>query len=401
MGAVLVAAAVAAAIVCASGCLTRFDTDRPHFDACKSNVCFLFLQDEPVSFVSPSRQRAHLRSIQRPLTPRSPQHIVFASRASARQQLFPCASPASAPGGLSGSFFAVANRTVPDALCVWAGTGCTFAGLTAFLATTSASSPSHQFAAGGVLLESPARVTDTLHPSSSIIDSSLVIIGPATTGSTSSAPVAVLLRPLTASAWGLLVFILALFGVVGIAVLTVLAPGPVRWSTLFFHVIGEEEADADADAQLARGVSGGTLARGGSGGTNGSRRESLARGRLTDSDASSDGDRWGDAAADALLEKRAARATYRAALWLYRAALSAFLIMFVLFYEISVVNVLFMQNTAERLRKSTEKLSRRELGHYAVLRASAIEEIWRKTGTLAASFLLCVLVSVRISTYVS
>lgn len=64
---------------------------------------------------------------------------------------------------------------------------------------------------------------------------------------------------------------------------------------------------------------------------------------------------------------------------LYRIAIVAILGIFVLFYEVAVVNVLFQQQKS-MLEKSVQTLTDAELKDYAVLKDSALENVWQETG---------------------
>lgn len=81
---------------------------------------------------------------------------------------------------------------------------------------------------------------------------------------------------------------------------------------------------------------------------------------------------------------RAARVTtfatkYGLAMALYRIAVLASLGIFLLFYEMAVVNFLFQEENVS-LSGSVALLSREELGRYAVWKDSALEDVWNMTG---------------------
>lgn len=102
----------------------------------------------------------------------------------------------------------------------------------------------------------------------------------------------------------------------------------------------------------------------------GAREEALAREAIL-----------GGAGAD---EIHAARVTtfatkYGLAMALYRIAVLASLGIFLLFYEMAVVNFLFQEDDV-KLVGGVTSLSRDKLKHYAVLEDSALEEVWNATG---------------------
>lgn len=69
---------------------------------------------------------------------------------------------------------------------------------------------------------------------------------------------------------------------------------------------------------------------------------------------------------------------YQLAMKFYRIAIVAILGIFVLFYEVAVVNVLFQQRQSV-LEKSVQQLTDADLGDYAVLKDSALENVWQET----------------------
>lgn len=70
---------------------------------------------------------------------------------------------------------------------------------------------------------------------------------------------------------------------------------------------------------------------------------------------------------------------YGLSMTLFRIALLAFIAVFALFYEVAVVNFLFQQNSL-RIEKGVRNLSTRELNNFAVLKNSALENVWNATG---------------------
>lgn len=73
-------------------------------------------------------------------------------------------------------------------------------------------------------------------------------------------------------------------------------------------------------------------------------------------------------------------ALYKSSVLLWRIALSMFLVILLLFYEVAVVNFLFLeQSSSEQVRIA--KLNWQALNKFAVLKNSAIESVWSTTGT--------------------
>lgn len=70
---------------------------------------------------------------------------------------------------------------------------------------------------------------------------------------------------------------------------------------------------------------------------------------------------------------------YGLAMALYRIAVLASLGIFLLFYEVAVVNFVFQEQVV-KLSRSVTELSREDLERYAVLRNSALEDVWSRTG---------------------
>ncbi len=257
----------------------------------------------------------------------------------------------------------------------------------AFLSWYSQKEKDYQFGITGLLLESPSRVTKYLQPTISIIDSRLVIVGPPSTANGVSDPFFILLKPFRGGAWILLGSMMALFFAFGVLIVCVFAPHEFGWTTLFFHIMGEPVDESvrpstattpNASADPSQSTTTSSVVSNLRQAANNfvrRRRESI---RDSVSDVWSNIDVENGEEND---DSNGKMARYRAALWLFRVSITMFVLIFILFYEIAVVNFMFMQNNTP-LALNIERLSKPELSEYTILKSSGIEDIWRKIGKL-------------------
>lgn len=146
-------------------CLPRLDMDPDLFEPCKSQLCFIFLRQDP--FVRLDNVR------------HGDDRLVFNATdtiedQSKSQTPFKCSDPDSAFPGLEGIAFDLLKRVGGDALCMWGGDTCTFNNLVQY--TRKKSGDGYQFGITGLLLETEER--QCFHEASTpILDETLLIIG--------------------------------------------------------------------------------------------------------------------------------------------------------------------------------------------------------------------------------
>lgn len=363
-----------------SKCLTRFAKTPALFDRCKTTPCLIFLAED--SFIQLDKSM----------------------KTDAQQVPFRCSDPRGAFPGLTGAMWNILKATATqDAWCIWGGAASSFDDMTAFVTARANSHPLHQFGVASLLLESPSRVSETLSPSISLVESKLVIVG-LRDHKTSFLQLA---EPFQTTAWALfwaMAFVLCAFGAV---IVGVFAPENFRWDVLFFHVMGEGGPTHPAPPPSATPAT--TTAASTQPPTPvpstpppvrgipptidiGLPQESLSsfvrssaplrsrRSRDLEEDRLSGASAWGPRTdgSEAADDSKGHAARYKLAVWLFRSSTAAFILIFVLFYEIAVVNVVVNRATTPKTF-NIKRLSKAKLKQFAVLESSGIEDIWRKT----------------------
>lgn len=171
-------------------CVTAFLTseNRPYFDKCIDNECFVFRTQNPMVFLD--KEMNNLKH-QRPFL------------CSDNRKLY--------SGGLHGVFFDIVNELKPlrnSAYCVWAGANCTFDGIINFIDESVKAGDRHRWISGGISMALSYRIGRNTLPSASIFEGELRIIGPPPSSDyiTPSDAWAAVWKPFTLKGW---VFILA------------------------------------------------------------------------------------------------------------------------------------------------------------------------------------------------
>lgn len=210
-------------------------------------------------------------------------------------------------GGISLNVFKkIVNQTdhsLRNTHCIWAGDDCLFGDLVKFLEDNGGS---HQFAIMGFLLEVSSRMTEKLYPSTSLFDDRMVIIGPVV----KDGPLDRLKQPFRAKAWYLFISMLIIFLIFGMLVVWAFSPEKFSLITMILHFLGEESSTSDVSAQNSH---------------NGLPDESAST-VTSDSDEGNvtPTNRERDALESSMNRNR--QAMYKAAVLLWRIALSAFLV---------------------------------------------------------------------------
>lgn len=310
-----------------------------------------------------------------------------------KQTLFRCKhySSQSAIPGLSGIAFDLHNETSSrDSFCVWGGSECRFNRLVDFIALRAPDK--YRFAVTGLLLETPGR--QIRHDASAaLLDNSMIIIGRRSeTTSKLLYPLEQLRRPFRLSTWGVFLGMVGIFATLALIIAIRFDPKGGRMRTLFFIFAGERGEDRIQDKQDENIQS--PLV------------ESVAPPEAIVADHSDHENRSpaanGEISVDMKIEIEettpqieiaqsqelealerevpSISTRYWAVINFFRLSFGAFVLIFVLFYEVAVVNFLFQQSQVT-INQPVKSLSREELEKYSVLKASALEDVWHQTGT--------------------
>ncbi len=335
-----------------TGCLTRFDNDRKHFERCKKSVCFLFQSQPPVctpipvSVVSP---RAGTGTITNfcvlPIHAKmfEEQFIILdpEMKLERDQHLFPCKRPRKVFEGLKGFAFRIhQDMDLDDALCVWAGAECSFNNMVDFVAEHARSSKTneYQFAITGFVSLLPRRISQYAFPTVSFLESQVFILGRSEKHhSIVSQSFHTVFNAFQLKTWVILIICVASLLCLMFVVSAVFST-PCTFLEVILNVFGE-------------------------------RGQSLAVSPLTFRDVRNDESR----------DKHKLRLMHRGARLVLGIACSAFCIITILFYEISAVNFIFNRKPPN-LGKDVSRLRPDELSQYAVPKATAQESVWRRAG---------------------
>lgn len=273
---------------------------------------------------------------------------------------------------------------------MWAGheQQCSFNGLVDF--TNIMASRGYQFALTGMLLQTPQRMCHHT-PSASFIENQIIVIGEKPMTSTSiQGPLYQLIKPFRFSSWAIFASFFLMFIIVSIAI-TYRFPFYRGLSviTTFFIFVGERDDALAYENNLV--VQAARQRR--------KRRKqnassiidfqvevdmppSVQEDQVTQQDVSP---------TDPVMPKQrkdlsSVATRHDLAMTLFRISVLAYVAIFTLFYEVAVVNFIFLQEKVE-LRKAVNSLSRNQLESYSVLKESSLEAIWNITGILSDLFL--------------
>lgn len=297
------------------------------------------------------------------------------------QTLFKCRDHREAFSDLGGIAFDIHKETASaNSLCVWGGKDCKFNRLVDFIALRAPEG--YQFAITGLLLETPSRQVRHF-PSASIVDSRMIIIGrKKDIKETTRYPLEQLRKPFRNETWAVFFCVTGIFTVLALAIAYKFNKRNMSLLTVFFILAGERGEDRIQEVSQGNGVNPSPTAH----------EDAKISG--TDSERS-DSDSPGRTAENRMRHRRAVKwegntgpgphvsdgvpQSYWLIISLLRMAFGAFVIIFMLFYEVAVVNVLFQQSAVE-LGTNVTDLSDSQLAEYAVLEASALEDVWNETG---------------------
>ena len=311
------------------GCLHRLTTHKEDYNECndpKSNkTCYIFLQQPPFITIDPN---------------------LFDSSDYAANELqkpFPCGKYANIfkekGTKLQGIAFVLHSLTISsDDLCMWGGhpDDCLFNELVDYIDVKGRQNQgAYRFGITGLLLEIPIRQCRH-YSSSAFLDNSMIIIGRRNDSSMVHGPLQQLIRPFHWGSWAILIFFLIIFLLVCISI------------ACRFHIV---------------------------------RRRSLVTGFLLLADAGPEAIAYERQihGREGATRARSFATKYGLSMSFYRFAIMAYVGIFVLFYEVAVVNFLFQQQT-QSLARSVKSLTVNELKEYSVLKDSALELVWNTTG---------------------
>lgn len=302
----------------AGNCLKRLKDFPIEFEECKRINCFMFL-NEPPYITLDKRMKNHNDS-----------------------KLFPCTRPLmSGFSQLQGNAFDVMSSSYEftNALCVWGGPDCQFNDMVNYIDQASSD---YKLGATGLLLENKQRLRENVKPSISLLSEVMVIFGEQQE-SRMGFPVYKLLHPFRRDTWLAFTSFLTAFVMLSMLAARVLGPrsntvSDVIQNTFQFYVCPTfTSVTIESSPIIADGAS------------------MMRRQRL--------GERL---------------ATCRAVRHLMRVSLSVTFVIFLMFYEVAVVNFLFIQQSAPRL-KNVKDLTKEELAQFCVERDAATEDVWNKT----------------------
>lgn len=312
----------------AANCLKQFKEQPQVFERCKHQNCFIFLSEPPYIMLD-KRMKYHEDST-----------------------LFPCSRPRDSTfEHLHGSAFEImaASYKAVDALCVWGGPDCQFNEMVEFIDEQARESPSYKFGATGLLKENKRRLTENVIQSTSLMREELAIFGKHQKNR-KPFPVTVLVRPFRRTTWLAFVLFIAAVGVSAVFTARVFGPRAFTVSDFVqytFHFF--------MDPQLA---------------------VTTAQPHLSLQDSA---DKTPSECDNEERRRTSERfLTYKAARHLMRVALSAMIVIFLLFYEVAVVNFLFIEQSAPKVR-SVKDLTEEDLMQYSVEKKAATEVVWHRT----------------------
>lgn len=302
-------------------CLERFaKNETREFEDCRRKPCFIFLSEEPYVRLDRSMET------------------------DAHTKLFPCNNPRKEFPLLRGSAFNVMALTAvgDGAFCVWGGPNCRFNGMVDFIDAAADERPGYRFGATGLLLENRKRLRANVAQSVSLAQEELGIFGPLM-DTRDTFPFHRLVRPFRALAWASFAVFLA--AILAGAWLTSCAFGGCSLSPRrAFHFFMDPRDAVCGTAPLF------------------SMQESL------------------DNSPAELHRLHMRRRTDRMSAFnvannLLRLSLGSMLVIFLLFYELAVVNFLFIEQSRPNVR-DVRSLPRAELGRYAVEEKAGTEDVW-------------------------
>lgn len=298
-------------------CLARLEKHPEEFESCRSGkkVCFLFINETPLNVITPAKDSFDPIDFQKP---------------------FECGRFRDSFGkkaSVSGLVFRLQNKTSSaNDLCAWVGESCTFHMLVDYLAVMT--KEGYRFAISGLLLETLKRQCH--HESSvAIVSDQLSIIGNRPDSVTARSSI-ILFKPFHWGAWAIFTTMFLLFVVVCFIITWHLQAYRKRsFGQAILILLGSaDESTVEMDPV------------------------------------------WNDGF---MMRRGVYPLRNGVVISLFRVAIGATILIFILFYEVAVVNFLFQASPAE-LSTKVERLTVEELKDYGILANSAMESIWISAG---------------------
>lgn len=128
-------------------------------------------------------------------------------------QPFRCNKESSVTGA-SGPFFEYVKeiKALDNSYCIWAGPECSFDGMVSFVKSVSGKNSSEQFIAGSMLFISTGRISNQSIPSAPFLESDIVVIGPSTRKETTMREAVIsVVQPFETLTWVLIVCVILTF----------------------------------------------------------------------------------------------------------------------------------------------------------------------------------------------
>ncbi len=236
-------------------------------------------------------------------------------------RLFPCRDKTKFFPGMGGISFNIMNELpLDDSLCVYGGPACKFEGMMRFVA----SQRQHQFIVGGFMFFLPHRQTKDTRQSASLMEGKIAIVGRRPQSTRIRQAYTTILRPFQTSTWMLLLGFASFFVLIR-AIISWYFADPRNADNFVKNIVGEHDPKHIRPLSTAN-------------------QERL-------------------------------RVLHKIAVVSLTFAVSAFGIITVLFYEISVVNFLFLKKT-HNLQKKLSNLTPQEMREFIIIEGGGTEVIF-------------------------
>lgn len=297
-------------------CIPELESQKKAFNVCRDNLCFLLKQEAPIIIIPEDQKKQKLIAVP-----------------------FKCNE--SGNKSIEGSLVDIFKGTAAgNQYCVWVGENpdCTWNRIQHLVASNSG----YKFAAGGPMLETAQRKCHHV-PSSSWLDDRMVIVGNLTSAPNEN-PWTVVTAPLSRNAW--ITFLVVFF----LHVLVFVFIGSrVHWcdalqyraAASYFLITGDE-------------------------------------GNILESKFFNDDQKQQHGQDPHEQQEIVTRLTFLASV--FRISLKACFLIFLIFYEAGLVNLLFFRHKTVLEKKSVGSISRGQLPEYCVMKDSALANVWRSRG---------------------
>lgn len=236
---------------------------------------------------------------------------------------------------------------IDNTLCVWSGAGCSFNSMVAFIDERAQDNRTkeYRFAVTGYLLQLPSRVSTHTFPTVSLLDSEMIVLG---ASNSRKGPIQrsfrQIFRAFQVSTWLILGIIVLLFLVLALFISAVFST-PFNLFNFLMNLFGLHVQYQKPQNQP---------------------RGHQARTFLWDNQ--NDPVRFQNL-----------RLLHQVALTVFRIALSAFVVICILFFEISIVNFIFNRQPP-KIGKDLPDLSISDLRRYTLPKSTAQEKVWIRAG---------------------